>query len=234
MAPNFFVAVKGPDGSAAVAKRQVCYDGALGARGIHSLQSYGSHKSVYGNAYTISSMYHDGTLKMYTSHLAEPKNPEGRPEYHMSQINTWGMTGNADTFRQGARAYRNARDWAKEQRDDANRQTNEIADVGTEAPTGHAGGSPALSFVTAVSDSEAYIMSQESRTSLDEDSNIQNDIQESDNSIEEFVDYRLPAKRLSRRAKHSQVQRKRRNADISDDVEHSDGSAVIPDSQNCD
>lgn len=149
MAPNFFVTVNGPDESAAIAKRQVCYDGALGARDIHSLQFYGSHKPVYENAYTISSMYHDGTLKMYINHLAEPKNPEDRPEYHTSQFNTWEMTGNADTFRQGARAYRNARDWAKKQRDDAIRQANERADVGTKAPTGNAGGSPALSFVTA-------------------------------------------------------------------------------------
>jgi hypothetical protein len=29
--------VKGPDGSAAVANRQASYDGALGARGTHSL-----------------------------------------------------------------------------------------------------------------------------------------------------------------------------------------------------
>jgi hypothetical protein len=40
IAPNFFLAAKGPDGSAAVAKRQACYDGALGERGMHSLQSY--------------------------------------------------------------------------------------------------------------------------------------------------------------------------------------------------
>ncbi len=37
MAPNFFLETKGPDGSAAVAKRQACYNGALGARGMHSL-----------------------------------------------------------------------------------------------------------------------------------------------------------------------------------------------------
>ncbi|WEW55060.1 hypothetical protein PRK78_000488 [Emydomyces testavorans] len=31
MAPNFFLEAKGPDGSPAVATRQACYDGALGA-----------------------------------------------------------------------------------------------------------------------------------------------------------------------------------------------------------
>lgn len=51
VAPNFFLHVKGPDGSLSVASRQACYDGALGARGIHSLQSYGqSEQSASGTA----------------------------------------------------------------------------------------------------------------------------------------------------------------------------------------
>ena len=47
MAPNFYFEAKGPDGSAAVARRQACYDGAVGARGLQSLQSYGQGESVY-------------------------------------------------------------------------------------------------------------------------------------------------------------------------------------------
>lgn len=39
--PNFFLEVKGPDRVPAVAKQQACYDGASGARGMHSLQPYG-------------------------------------------------------------------------------------------------------------------------------------------------------------------------------------------------
>ena len=46
IAPNFSLAAKGPDGSIAVAGRQACYDGALGARGTHSLQSYGEDEPV--------------------------------------------------------------------------------------------------------------------------------------------------------------------------------------------
>jgi hypothetical protein len=85
--PNFFLAVKGPDGSAAVAKRQASYDGALGARGMLSLQSYGQINPVYSNnAYTFTSTYHDGTLKIYTSHHTQPIGPGGQPEYYMHQI----------------------------------------------------------------------------------------------------------------------------------------------------
>lgn len=61
---NFFTEVKGPDGSAAVVKRQACYDGALGARVMHNPQLLG-HQPIYDkNAYSIISTYHDGTLKM--------------------------------------------------------------------------------------------------------------------------------------------------------------------------
>jgi len=119
MAPNFFLAVKGPDGSSAIAERQACYDGALGARGIQSLQSYGETEPVFDNsAYTITSIYHGGQLKMYTTHPTQPTGPENRPEYFMNQLGAFAMTNKPETFREGATAFRNARDWAKEKRDE--------------------------------------------------------------------------------------------------------------------
>lgn len=111
IASNFFLAAKGPDGTAAVAKKQACYDGALGARGIHNLQSYGEGQPVYDNkAYTITSIYSDGQFKMYTSHPTQPTGPGGRPEYCMNQLGAYAMTHNQEIFRQEATAYRNARD----------------------------------------------------------------------------------------------------------------------------
>ncbi|KAK5633447.1 hypothetical protein RRF57_009161 [Xylaria bambusicola] len=113
MAPNFFLEVKGPDGSAAVATRQARYDGALGARAMHSLQNYGSDKPVLdGNAYTFSSTYHDGMLKLYAHHPTAPATPGERPEYHMTQLEAYAMTGSRKTFVEGATAFRNARDLA--------------------------------------------------------------------------------------------------------------------------
>ncbi|OAT04133.1 hypothetical protein BDBG_16191 [Blastomyces gilchristii SLH14081] len=128
MVPNFFLEAKGPDESLAVATWQACYDGALEARGMHTLQSYQQDRSrsTYDNsAYTLMSIYHGGTLKLYTTHLTEPEGPGHCPEYIMTQLNTWGMTGNLETFQQGACAYRNARDWAKEKRDEFIRTANE-------------------------------------------------------------------------------------------------------------
>ncbi|KAH6889926.1 hypothetical protein B0T10DRAFT_572089 [Thelonectria olida] len=118
MAPNFFLEVKGPDGSAAVATRQARYDGAIASRGIHSLQNYSREEPQYdGRAYTYSSTYQDGTLKLYAHHVAAPTTEGGRPEYHMTKIRGFDMTDTRETFVQGATAFRNVRDLAKRHRD---------------------------------------------------------------------------------------------------------------------
>ena len=99
IAPNFFLAAKGPDGTAAVARRQACYDGALGARGMYSLQSYGEDEPVYdNNAYTITSICSDGQRKTNTSHPTQPISLGGQPEYCMTQLGAYAMTHNRETF----------------------------------------------------------------------------------------------------------------------------------------
>lgn len=191
IAPNFFLAAKGPDGSLAVAGRQACYDGALGARGMHSLQTYKQLEPVYDNrAYTVTSIYHGGTLKMYTSHPAQSTGPESRIEYCTTQLNTWGLTGNLDSFRQGATAFRNARDWAKEQRDKAIAQANEIAnDTPEEALTTTTPDEPSLVSFTSGSPESIQEPSYTSQTVG----------QGSETSIDELaVDVNPPAKRRKR------------------------------------
>lgn len=119
VAPNFFIEAKAPQGGADVAKRQAMQDGAYGARAMHCLQSYSKGEPVYdGNAYTVASTYHagTGTLQMYTTHPTRGEDGIS-PEYHMTQVRAFALTSNPDTFRQGAAAFRNARDWAQEQRD---------------------------------------------------------------------------------------------------------------------
>ncbi|KAH6976808.1 hypothetical protein EDB80DRAFT_757450 [Ilyonectria destructans] len=127
--------VKGPDGSLPVASRQACYDGALGARGIHSLQSYGTLEPHYDNkAYTLTSIYHGGTLKVYASHPIGLPTSGAQPGFVMTQLNSWSLTGNAQAFREGVAAYRNGRDWTKQQRDQAITQANEkVAGLGIAA-----------------------------------------------------------------------------------------------------
>ncbi|KAG5799299.1 hypothetical protein H9Q69_001674 [Fusarium xylarioides] len=114
MAPNVFLEVKGPEGKAAVATRQVRYDGAVGARGMHSLQNYLVEEPQYDRKpHTFSFTYHEGALKKYSHHMTAPMTEGGRPEYHISQIDTWGMTGKRSTFIEGATDLRNTLDLAE-------------------------------------------------------------------------------------------------------------------------
>ncbi|KAL9628717.1 MAG: hypothetical protein Q9204_005715 [Flavoplaca sp. TL-2023a] len=116
--PNFFTEGKGPKGYIDVCKLQATYDGAIGARGIHKLRSYVDPETAYdNNAYTITSTYHpSGLLTMYTSHPVESTDPKHQTEYRTTQLNSYAMTGNPDSFRQGAAAWRNGRDLTREGR----------------------------------------------------------------------------------------------------------------------
>lgn len=128
VAPNFFLLAKGPDVPPSVVRRQACYVGALGARGIHSLQSYGRSEQQYDNtAYNLTATYHDGHLKMYTTHLIPPLPQKDQPGYVMTLVDTWSLTHNTDAFREGVAAFRNGIDWAEQQRERAIQQANEKA-----------------------------------------------------------------------------------------------------------
>ncbi|ETS00704.1 hypothetical protein M419DRAFT_83154 [Trichoderma reesei RUT C-30] len=134
IAPNFFLEVKGPGASAEVAPRQVCYDGALGARGIQSLQSYGEAEKVYDNkAYTLTCYYMGGVLGIYTSHPIPPLHPGGQPGFVTTEVKQYLLTADVENFRQGAAAYRNGIDWAKLQRDEAINRANERAKQAVQA-----------------------------------------------------------------------------------------------------
>ncbi|KZZ99188.1 hypothetical protein AAL_02739 [Moelleriella libera RCEF 2490] len=117
-APNFFLEVKASKGSADVDLRQACLDGAYGARAMNALRSYKGPELAHDrSAYTYSSTYHDGTLKLYAHHVEAPHKSGGRPAYHMTKLRGFDMTDNRDTFVAGASAFRNVRDLAKQHRD---------------------------------------------------------------------------------------------------------------------
>jgi hypothetical protein len=120
----------GPNGKASEMKLQITQDLTAGARGKRKLQSYKQEQSNYdGNAYTIGTTYHSdtGTLQLFAMHPKPLVVPNGQLEYHTTQIRSFGMTDLADTFRQGAAAFRNVHDWAKQQRDEFIANANEIA-----------------------------------------------------------------------------------------------------------
>ncbi|OJD24584.1 hypothetical protein ACJ73_04049 [Blastomyces percursus] len=160
MVPSVFLEAKGPDGFLAVATRQACYDGALGARGMHALQSYqqdGSRSTYDNSAYTLTSTYHGGTLKLYTTHLTEPEDRGRLPEYIMTQLNAWGMNGNLETFRRGACAYQHAQ--GKEGRISPTVDDSDISTLSDEAEYSNAH----WSFAATTEEGKEDILSRNSK-----------------------------------------------------------------------
>lgn len=125
--PNFFLETKSPERKAAVVDRQALYNGALGARAMRFLQCYRLQEVPYdNNAYTITSTYIHGTLSFYATHMINnPERADGRPEYIMTRLMARSVTSDLKSLREGVTAYRNARDWTKEKRNEFIKAANE-------------------------------------------------------------------------------------------------------------
>ena len=127
-APNFFVEVKGPGGAPGVMVDQARFDGAIGARAIHKLQTYRQQSPIYDNkAYTISTTYQVSQLKMYAHHLRQPNGPGTDPEYYMKLLRSWSLIDDRLALLEGMTAFRNAQDWTEAQRNAAIEHANMVA-----------------------------------------------------------------------------------------------------------
>lgn len=128
--PNFFAECKGRLGSSLVAERQALYDGVLGVRAMHALQSAWNegYMDFDDNSYTIASTFRTGELELYTVH-ATFSNTACRPEYHMNLVGRWYILGSPDAFREGVCAFRNLRDWARGKRDEFVEKANGAVDA---------------------------------------------------------------------------------------------------------
>ena len=116
--PTFFLEAKGPDGTIAVAERQIRHDRALGARAIHSVQYLGRREKYNGKAHTASAILHGkGHLDMFTHHLTQPRG-HGTPVHtHMTPIGSWSLTNSPQTLREGRTALRNSSEKAYQHRE---------------------------------------------------------------------------------------------------------------------
>ncbi|PLB46742.1 hypothetical protein P170DRAFT_438443 [Aspergillus steynii IBT 23096] len=115
--PNFFFDAKGPSTSPTSFLGRACYGGALGARGIHALQSLGQGEPAFdGNAYTISATFGRRVLTLYAHHPIKSAG-DGRTEYVMTEICSYDLLFGLESYERGVAAYQNARDWAKQMRD---------------------------------------------------------------------------------------------------------------------
>lgn len=141
--PNFMIAVKGPGGSTRVNDLQAVHAGALAARGMHAIWSYGSRAEAVDAevdtgkiARTITCTWKDGIFIMYASYRLDPQGSEEgsgssvstsstSPTYCTKLIDTWIFnTYNNEKLKEGFAAYLNGLEWAQEQRDEAIERAN--------------------------------------------------------------------------------------------------------------
>lgn len=115
--PNFLGEVKAPKGSMDIAKRQACYDGAFGARAMHHLRNYGAEETYNNHAYTFTFTYSYGVLELCAHHMSQPDEPNTPPYYHMTKLGAWLLQTSRQQFAEGATAFRNLRDLARELRE---------------------------------------------------------------------------------------------------------------------
>ena len=114
--PNFFFEIAGPKSRPMVAELRARYHGAIGARAMNALQSYGKQTPVYdGKAYSFSSVYHRGILEIYAHHLTAPITARKQPVYHMTRVDIFVLLKHRD-FHEAVTALRNCRDLAKKWR----------------------------------------------------------------------------------------------------------------------
>ena len=86
MLPNFFLEVKGPDGTSAVVTRSACYNGALKARAMHSLQTskisrFTITMLVQFTGRHLQAIYHSSYCQRW----------EWSPEYIMTQLKGYSL-----------------------------------------------------------------------------------------------------------------------------------------------
>ena len=112
IAPNFFLELKGQDGSYAVAGRQAWHDGIVGARAMQAIRCYDIETTLDHKAYSLSASFYDTTIKIYSTH---PVMRDGKVVYNTVQVFSCLMD-NDITFHQGVSAVRNARVWAENKR----------------------------------------------------------------------------------------------------------------------
>ena len=108
IASNFFLEVADEYDFAEALKWTASYYGALGARGILSLQNWGKdEESSDGNAYTFTATFFDGTLCIYATYSRASSGNIYSTEYHTTLLGSWVIIACLKDFQRGMIALHN-------------------------------------------------------------------------------------------------------------------------------
>ena len=115
--PNFFLEVKGQNGTLNTLENQTVLNGAYGAHIMHKLQNYLLKRPSYDEkAHAFSSTLIGGYLDLFAHHLTGDGGSRNQPRYHTTLLASYPLNLEA-SFIDGVTALRNLRAKAKEDRD---------------------------------------------------------------------------------------------------------------------
>ena len=205
-------------------------------RGVNALISYRHKKPQFdGNAHTISTIYNNGHLQLYTSYATAPVTPEDRPAYHIQPLRSYSMIDNKKTFIEGASAYRNTIAWAQEERERLIEEANERLRHTTAATASdpNALGINAASFASTVpnessEEEDDYTMESQvsaARSFVNEDSVTAT-------SSQDAVSTPVPVTRSNRHRGRTESRRKRQNQGNTEDASRVTPHASSSDTSN--
>ena len=118
--PTFLMAVAAPSTSMTYLGRAAWIYGALAARGVHHLRSNLPLQTMNNKkAYVLTADYSVKTckLRLFTTHVVTTHRPPSYTETYTVSCGDWSLVKDAEKFRDGISALRNAREWARDQRE---------------------------------------------------------------------------------------------------------------------
>lgn len=141
--PNFMVSIKGPSGTPDANDLEAVYVGALAARGMHALWSFGIDAQAVDAepdtgriARTLTCTWLAGHFVMYATYRQDQPEAEERPEgsvstssalptYCTKLVEDWSFnTMDDEKLKKGFAAYLNGLEWAQKQRDQGIERAN--------------------------------------------------------------------------------------------------------------
>ncbi|KAG8527277.1 uncharacterized protein KY384_008021 [Bacidia gigantensis] len=131
--PNAYIEVKGKNQSPQIGQYQALHDGLIGERAMLKIIQYANNDESPNNAaHTIAAIYHagDALLTLYTMHAIQ-RNEHGEQErigYRQTQLTGFKMDSRQDQWIAGATTLRNAREWAREQHENAVTKAHDAID----------------------------------------------------------------------------------------------------------
>lgn len=144
--PNDFIEVKGPHGSGASLVTQVSHNGAAGSRAMHKLRTFRSEDGDEpdGVARTFHMTLHGGpgAVSFYVSHAQRGESTEPAVTYHTTRVGGELVVSSPEHLRKALTIFRNLRDMAAEEREEAVKLAKSRCKLGSSPGTAAAANGP--------------------------------------------------------------------------------------------